>query len=96
MFDNVQPLRAECYRQTAEEIRQVARQSRFPEIGEELLQLADRFDLMAAHLERRANAREEAPPPGVGVLVGRSRPTGRRCRWRCANTDPLAALIRKR
>ena len=37
------------YDQTAE--------ARFPEIGEELLQLADRFDLMAAHLKRRANAR---------------------------------------
>jgi hypothetical protein len=41
--------KAEYYRQTAE--------ARFPEIGEELFQLADRFDLMAAHLKRRANAR---------------------------------------
>jgi hypothetical protein len=56
MVGNVQPRRAEHYRQTAEDIRRVARQSRFPEIGEELLQLADRFDLMATHLERRANA----------------------------------------
>jgi hypothetical protein len=37
MVGNVQPLRAEFYRQSAEEIRQVARQSRFLEIGEELL-----------------------------------------------------------
>jgi hypothetical protein len=43
---------AEYCRQTAEEIRQFARQSRFPEIGEELFELADRFDRMAAHLKR--------------------------------------------
>jgi hypothetical protein len=53
--------RAEYCRQTAEEIRQFARQSRFPEIGEELFQLADRFDRMAAHLEKRESARQEAP-----------------------------------
>ena len=48
---------AEYYRQTAEEIRQFARQSWFLEIGEELLVLADRFDRMAAHIERSEKRR---------------------------------------
>ena len=54
---------AEYYRQTAEEIRQFARQSRFLdlEIGEELFELADRFDRMAAHLERREKRQAGRP-----------------------------------
>ena len=52
---------AEYYRQTAEEIRQFARQSRFLEIGGELLVLADRFDRMTAHLERWEKRRAGGP-----------------------------------
>jgi hypothetical protein len=52
MVSDAQLPRAECYRQAAEEIRQFARQSRFQEIGEDLFELADRFDRMAVHLER--------------------------------------------
>jgi hypothetical protein len=59
MVSDAQPPRAEYYRQTAEEIRQFAQQSRFPEIGEELFQLADRFDRMAVHLERWEKRRPE-------------------------------------
>ena len=57
MMSDAQLPRAEYYRQTAEEIRRFARQSRFQEIGEELFQLADRFDRMAAHLEGREKRR---------------------------------------
>jgi hypothetical protein len=52
IVSDAQRPRAEYYRQRAEEIRQFARQSRFLEIGEELFELADRFDRMAVHLER--------------------------------------------
>jgi hypothetical protein len=61
MVSDAQPPRAEYYRQTAEEIRQFAQQSRFPEIGEELFELADRFDRMAAHVERREKRRARGP-----------------------------------
>ena len=39
---------AEHYRKTAKEIRQVARRSRFREIGDELFDLAERCDRMAS------------------------------------------------
>jgi len=55
MSDAQQPT-AQQYRQTAEEIRRFARQSRFPHIGMELFGLAERFDRMAAYLEDRENA----------------------------------------
>ena len=53
IVSDAKPARAEYYRQTAEEIRQVARRSRNPEIREELSDLADRFDRMAAIVEGR-------------------------------------------
>jgi hypothetical protein len=59
--------RAEYYHRTAEEIGQFARQSRFPQIGEELFRFADRFDRLAAHLERQENAGQEAPPGRKGI-----------------------------
>jgi hypothetical protein len=51
----------EYYRQTAEEIRQFARQSRVLKIDEEMFELADRFDRMAAHLQRREKRRAGGP-----------------------------------
>jgi hypothetical protein len=41
------------YREKAEEIRRVARQACSPEVIRELFETADRFDRMAAHVERR-------------------------------------------
>jgi hypothetical protein len=62
MVNDAQPPRGEYYRRTAEEIRQFARQSRFQEIGEELFELADRLNRMAAHLERREKCRAGGAP----------------------------------
>jgi hypothetical protein len=57
IVSDAQLARAEYYRQTAEEIRRFARQSRFPEIGKELFEPAERFDRMAAFVESRQLAR---------------------------------------
>ncbi len=43
---------AEHYRKTAKEIRQVARRSRFREIGDELFDLAEQRDQMALHTKK--------------------------------------------
>jgi hypothetical protein len=53
IVSDAQLARGEYYRQTAEEIRWFARQSRFPEIGKEPSELAQRFDRMAAFVESR-------------------------------------------
>ena len=68
---DAQLARAEYYRQTAEEIRRFARQSRFPEIGKELSELAERFDRMAAFVESRQlghpiGLAPERDPDGTG------------------------------
>jgi hypothetical protein len=52
-IDDTEPPTAEYYREKAEEVRHFARRCRSHEIGVELFQLADRFDRMAAHVERR-------------------------------------------
>jgi aspartate/glutamate racemase len=44
---------AEYYRKVAQEIRRFAEQSQLPEVRRELLDLAERFDRMAQHIERR-------------------------------------------
>ena len=44
--------RAEHYREMADRIRQLARQSRIAEMAEELFDLADQFDRLAALIER--------------------------------------------
>ena len=67
IVSDAKPLSAEYYRQTAEEIRRCARQSQFPEIGEELSELADRFDRMAAAVERRKRALQESAPGPRGL-----------------------------
>ena len=53
LMSDAQPVRADYYRQEAEEIRQFARQSKFRQIGEELFELADHFDRLAAAVETR-------------------------------------------
>jgi hypothetical protein len=54
IMDDVDPPTAEYYRGKAEEIRRVARSAHSPEVACELLNLAIRFDLMAAYVEKRA------------------------------------------
>ena len=44
---------ADYYRAKAEEIRRVARQARIVEVAGELLEIAERFDRMAAHVKKR-------------------------------------------
>jgi hypothetical protein len=50
---DAQPVSADYYREKAEEIRHFARRCRFLEIGEQLFQLADYFDRMAAAVKKR-------------------------------------------
>ena len=50
---DIEPPTAEYYRDKAEEIRHVARRPRNPEIAGELLELAVRFDRMAAYADKR-------------------------------------------
>jgi hypothetical protein len=44
---------AEYYRKVAEEIRQLAERTQAPEVRRELLDLVERFNRMAQHIERR-------------------------------------------
>jgi hypothetical protein len=44
---------AAYYRNVAEEITGLARRMQLPEVGRELLELAERFRRMAAYVERR-------------------------------------------
>jgi hypothetical protein len=62
---DAQPVSANYYREKAEEIRQFARRCRFSEIGEELVELAEHFDRMAAAVEKRRRINHE---PHVLVL----------------------------
>jgi hypothetical protein len=50
---------AEYYRKVADEIRQIAERSRLPEVRRDLLDLAERFNRMAEHVERRHPCRTE-------------------------------------
>ena len=55
--------RAEQYREIAENIRQLARQTRIAKIGEELFDLADQLDRMAELAKRAGSgpARQRTP-----------------------------------
>ncbi|HEY3911515.1 MAG TPA: hypothetical protein VGM07_16760 [Stellaceae bacterium] len=44
---------AEYYRNVAAEIRQVAERAQLPEVRRDLLDMAERFDRLAEHVERR-------------------------------------------
>jgi hypothetical protein len=81
IVSDAQLARAEYYRQTAEEIRRFARQSRFPEISKELFELADRFNRMAAFVESRQQGYSiglaperypgrDGPPTSIGLTAG--------------------------
>jgi hypothetical protein len=50
-MDDIVPPTAEYYRDKAEEIRRVARRTHTQEAAGELLELAELFDRMAAHVE---------------------------------------------
>ena len=52
-MSDAQPVSTDYYREKAEEIRDFARRCRFPEISEDLFDLAERFDRMAAAVEKR-------------------------------------------
>jgi hypothetical protein len=61
------------YRENAEKIRQLAREMRFGDSRQQLLDLAERFDRMAARVEERISpSRPEPDPSRPGV--GRHRP----------------------
>jgi hypothetical protein len=53
MLSHPPPIRAEYYRQTANEIRQFAWRCQSSEVHEELFRLAVLFDRMAAAVERQ-------------------------------------------
>ena len=59
-IDDVEPPIADYYRDKAAEIRLTAWVAHSPEVARELLELAYRFDRMAAYAERRT------PCPAIG------------------------------
>jgi hypothetical protein len=59
---DAQPMSADYYREKAEEIRGFAWRCPFPEISEELFELAERFDRMAAAAEKRQRIRNLIRP----------------------------------
>lgn len=64
MSDAQQPT-PELYREAAEHLRQLARQSPLPDIRADLLDLAARFERMAAYLDAQ---RRLGAPPEVGNI----------------------------
>ena len=48
----------ELYREAAERLRELARQSRLPNIEGDLLDLAARFERMAAYLEAQSSPKD--------------------------------------
>jgi HAMP domain-containing protein len=51
------------YREMADEVREAARMARIPEVRSELLQLAERFERMAAYVKRRYPEGRDRPSP---------------------------------
>jgi hypothetical protein len=51
------------YREMADNVREAARTAKIPEVRRELLELAERFERMAAYIERRyPEGRDRSPP----------------------------------
>lgn len=48
---------AEYYRNVAKEIRLIAERAQLPDVRHELFDLAERFERLAAHIERRHPSR---------------------------------------
>jgi len=63
MVDAVQGPMPQDYRETAEKIRKLAREMRFGDSRQQLLDLAERFDRMAARVEKRISSPKPAPDP---------------------------------
>jgi hypothetical protein len=61
------------YRENAEKMRQLAREMRFGDSRRQLLDLAERFDRMAARVEERASPSKPEPDPSRPG-AGRHRP----------------------
>jgi hypothetical protein len=61
------------YRDNAEKIRQLAREMRFGDSRQQLLDLAERFDRMAARVEERISLSKPEPDPSRAG-AGRHRP----------------------
>jgi hypothetical protein len=60
MSDAEQPT-PELYREAAKQLRQLAAQSSLPNIQGDLLDLAARFERMAAHFEAQQRLRQNSP-----------------------------------
>jgi len=52
MTSDESPSRSEHYREVADSLRRLARQTRFPEVRQELFDLAEGFDRMAEFAEK--------------------------------------------
>ena len=52
MSDRSPPSRAEHYRQVADSLLRLARQTKHPDVKQELLDLAERFELIAEHADK--------------------------------------------
>jgi hypothetical protein len=52
MSDGSPPSRAEYYREIADSLARLARQTRHPDVKQELLDLAERFERIAEHAEK--------------------------------------------
>jgi hypothetical protein len=61
------------YRENAEKIRKLAREMRFSDSRQQLLDLAERFDRMAARVEERISSSKPEPDPSRPG-AGRHRP----------------------
>lgn len=62
MIDELAPTAA-YYRKTAEEIRGLASKVQLPDVRREMLELAERFDRMAAYVEQHHPDRRGGCPP---------------------------------
>jgi hypothetical protein len=61
MSDEREPTAA-YYRKIAAQIIELANKTRLPEVRQEMFELAERFQRMAAHAERRERNRNNPPP----------------------------------
>jgi hypothetical protein len=62
MRDAQQPTTA-YYRKISREIKELASRAELPEVRRDMLELAERFDRMAAYVEKRyPNGRDKLPP----------------------------------
>jgi DICT domain-containing protein len=58
------PVDSQHYREVAEKLRKIARQSRSPEAQQKILNFASRYDGTADHLDKRGAASGSGQDPG--------------------------------